>query len=180
MKLNAPTKELIVTFVDNESQRETDEVYKYILEYIEYESFLFDIGMEGGLITVKSNEIDCLSELLTELFSLQQKTQYDFKVLIKMNIVIDVEDMDVFDFVNTIFSKPFEDAEFMCLTTKFIMYDNDIFIMVSIGMTSEKYVSLELSESIDQEVNLQVKYDKLLAVADKIIKHLTEKCTNDS
>ena len=171
MKVEKPTKELIVNFIDKQTESEIDEVYKYILECKEYERDLFDIHTWDGFITISSIQIDCLSQLLSELLSFQQKTKYDFKILIKLNVIISLDGSNAFDTLNTFFTKPLEDAEFLCLATKFIMYDDDNYVMAAIGIEESTKLNLELSAIIEQEENLQLEYEKLFALVNKIIKN---------
>lgn len=127
---------------------------------------------EKKVISICYEDIDELNKRYIAINNLLWKEKIKHKTLFKINASVEFqEENEAFDFMEQYSSKPFEDAECLCLSTKFVCSDSERIFLVSLEAVNTDSILVEIFDWIEKNGDVKNKYNDALTILHKVIKY---------
>ena len=171
MKLGKPTKEISTFLFDSDKNcEEVINFYKNDLK-INKGDFSCKISENQKNIAICAEDINILSEVKDSCYLFLNKINCKYRILFEVEIKVDMEEVDAFEFMSQYLAEPLDEVHYTCLETRFIYDDSETCVIISIGVESENQIVIEAIDTLEEKDDLQKKYELIIAVIHKIIKY---------
>ncbi len=171
MKLSKPTKELTIKLKQEFLKKDKDSLKKVFDELKENFDFNWVITKDYQLIVLKAEKVMILQEVYSVIIPFFKKRKYNIDIYLSFNMILEVEDERAFEFVTSFLKEPSTDEEIVGCELKFLyLYQNNYFMIIMSVMDVNR-VTLDISDIIKDNENLEKKYTNAIAAIQKAIKY---------
>lgn len=171
MKLSKPTKELIIRLKQILTKKDKEILKKILDEKKEDIDFNWTISAEHQIVVLNAEKITILQELYNIIIPFFRKRKHRFDVYLSINIILEVEEERAFEFVTSFLKVPSADEEIVGCELKLLYLYQDNYFMINLSVEDLDRVTLDVSDIIKDNEDLESKYTNAIAAIHKAIKY---------
>lgn len=171
MQLTKPIKKISYYFENRLNEKIEQALLSSLIEDVPNDEVEIWISDDKETMHIKAEDIDELNKLRELSRTFLQKKKLKYNELFRTSIVIELPEEEAFKFLNMYFSKPYEEAEFLCVGTRFVCKEDNIVFLISMELENEKQISIEASDTVENNESIKQKYEKATTMIHKIVKY---------
>lgn len=170
MQLEKPTKQIVFIFDDSLPEKWVKRIESLIAkEDNENLKVLFDEDNQECCII--AGDIEDLENSFQIVKKLLRREKITFACMVTIDMKVIFNDADALDFMKEFLNNPYENAHYICLSTRFICKEENLSAMFFLEILEANVVRVEESLFVEEDGGIKNTYEKGIALLHKVIKY---------
>lgn len=171
MQLEKPTKQIDFLFDDSLSEKWVKRIESLVAKEDINEELKVSFDGDNQECCIIAGDVEDLENLFQIIKKFLRREKIAFNCMFTIDMKAIFNDDDALDFMNEFLDNPYENAHYICMSTRFLCREEDLSAMFFLEIVENNVVRVEETLFVEENSGIKNIYEKGISLLHKVIKY---------